>query len=84
MSAHPVSNPSAVERTLFGAGLVGNVSLAEVYDVRAGTSAQRASLDPEHYRRKPDVHDSDDWANESGPARGGSGSPMYYGVACAC
>jgi len=64
MTGYPVTDPSKLEKLLFEAGLVQKVSLAEIYDIKARTSAQRASLDPERYRRKPDVHDLDDWANE--------------------
>ncbi len=59
-----LDEPLEQDHHLFDAGLIQQVPLAEIYDVKAGTSAQRASLDPEHYRRKPDVHNPDDWADE--------------------
>jgi len=64
MNSYPVTDLSPLERVLFDAGLVEKVSLAEIYDVKAGTSTQRASLDPETYRAKPDVHNPEDWGNE--------------------
>ena len=64
MNAYPVTDPSKLEMVLFDAGLIQKVPLAEIYDVKAGTSAQRASIDPEACRVKPDVHKPDDWGNE--------------------
>ncbi|MEW6751177.1 MAG: class I SAM-dependent methyltransferase [Candidatus Latescibacterota bacterium] len=64
MASYRVHGPSALERVLFDAGLVQWVSLAQVYDVKAGTSAQRSSIDPRVYRVPPDVHDPEGWANE--------------------
>jgi len=64
MRTYPVTNASALEKVLFDAGLVEKVSLAEIYDIKAGTTIQRATLDPEQCRRKPDVHNPDDWGNE--------------------
>jgi hypothetical protein len=64
MNTCPVTDPSAVEKRLFDAGLIERVPLAETYDVKAGTSAQRASIDPQVYRVKRDVHNPDGWGNE--------------------
>ena len=64
MNTCPVTDPSAVEKRLFDAGLIERVPLAETNDVKAGTSAQRASIDPQVYRVKRDVHNPDDWGNE--------------------
>jgi len=66
MSSYPVGNPSQLERVLFDAGLIEKVSLAEIYDVKAGTSAQRAlSLEvARNTAARPDVHNPDDWGSE--------------------
>jgi ubiquinone/menaquinone biosynthesis C-methylase UbiE len=64
MAFYPVESPSMLEMILFDAGLVTQIPLAEIYDVKAGTTAQRTSLDPKRYRSMPDIHDPKGWANE--------------------
>ena len=61
MASCPFDHPSALEQLLFEAGLVRRVSLAEIYDIKARTSIQRAWQDPEACVRQPNVHDPRQW-----------------------
>lgn len=63
MSQYPVREPSKLERVLFDAHLVREVSLAEIYDIKGRTSAQQEWQDPAKCGARPDVHCPDDWNN---------------------
>ena len=61
MADYPVSNPTRLERLLFDAGLVVQVPLEEIYDIKAGTTVQRSWQQPAAVRFAPDVHDPNQW-----------------------
>jgi SAM-dependent methyltransferase len=59
--SYPVNQPSGLERILFDAGLIQKVSLAEIYDIKAGTTIQQAWLDLNYHNRPRHATDPDNW-----------------------
>ena len=64
MTAYPVTDPTRLERMLFDAGLVQQVSLAEIYDIKGRTSIQRTWQDPAVCHRTLDVRNPRDWSDK--------------------
>jgi len=61
MTPYFVSQPTHLEKLLFDAEMVTLVSLAAIYDVKAGTTAQRAWQSAGVCRAPPDIHDPRAW-----------------------
>jgi len=61
MTHYPVTQPTRLERLLFDAGIATRVDLSVIYDVKAGTTAQRAWQSAEVCRTPPDIHVPHSW-----------------------
>lgn len=61
VKSYPVTDPTKLERMLFDAGLVREVSLAEIYDIKARTSIQRTWQNPAVCCRRLDIRNPSDW-----------------------
>ena len=60
----PVTSPSHLEQLLFDAGLVVQVPLATIYDIKARTSIQRSWQYPEGYVPRLDVQNPAHWSHK--------------------
>ncbi len=63
-SSYPVTDPSLLEELLYDAGLVEEVSLATIYDIKARTSIQHSWQHPEAYALALDVQNPAHWDNK--------------------
>jgi SAM-dependent methyltransferase len=61
MNRYPITNATALEKMLFDAGIVTRVDLSVIYDVKAGTAAQRSWQRPEVCRTQPNIHEAQSW-----------------------
>jgi SAM-dependent methyltransferase len=68
---YPVRDPSLLERLLFDHGLVETVPLAEIYDIKAQTTVQRAWQSQEGVHRRPNLHDPTQWDDKLHASRRG-------------
>lgn len=58
---YPVKDPSLLERLLFDAGLVEQVPLATIYDIKARTTIQQSWQHPGLRAFRPDIHSPAGW-----------------------
>ena len=63
MDSYPVTDPSRLERKLFDAGLVQEVPLSEIYDVKGRTTIQRSWQDPAAVSATLDIQEPECWRN---------------------
>lgn len=63
MTQYPVTNPSRLEQVLFDAGILRQVPLEEIYDIKARSSIQSIWDMDKHSMPMPDIRVPDQWDN---------------------